>query len=109
MTTIDPASLATAYLTLVILRQRAEAKGLTYYHAIHTDHDGQIFFSLSATASPDAGIHFLRGINTTDPVIFEEKAKEFLDLWSKRIEDEGSSRERRIAALKAELARLEGE
>lgn len=107
MTTTTKDNVATAYATMISLERIAKANGLKSVASIGPEGDGQLFFMICNLECPDCG-HFLSGIDTTDQEDFAFKADAFGAGWTAFIQDQASERDQKIAALKAELEKLEG-
>lgn len=100
-------NLELAYATMQALEQKAKDAGLHCSALISSDDKGELYFKVEDIGG-ELGKAFLKGFDTTDEAIFQEKIAAFDTYWSDLMKQAKETHAVRIAELKEELAKLEG-
>ena len=101
------ANLMLAFRTLCDLEAIAHANHLDSVSMITEENDGKFtFFINGVPTEPNA--YRVTDITTEEASIFAQKIEVFKDYWTDIMQKEKESNTAKIAALKAELAKLEG-
>ena len=100
------ANLMLAYRTLCDLKKIAHDSNIDTVSMISEELNGTLTFFIPGVSNKLGGYH-VTDILTEEKSIFEQKIADFKAYWEGLMQKENETKAGRIAALKAELAKLE--
>jgi len=101
------ANLMLAFRVMQDLKATAKACALRPTTMLTDDNDGDFYFYVHDIGA-ELGRCFLKDITTEEASIFAQKAEVFRTYWTELMHNAKDTNAAKIAALKAELAKLEG-